>query len=266
MRLVYLLDEFRVRWNTRVRGKPARPSRRLIDMVGGGDFDAVGQKLFRHLTQFGGLGPGDRILDIGCGCGRVAVPMMGYLEGGSYFGFDVSKSAIDWCRKHITAKDARFEFAAVDIRNKYYNPKGRIEPGAVRFPYPDGSFDLAFATSVFTHLLPAAVELYLRETARVLAPGGRLFATFFLLNDETRAALRERRQGLSFRHDRPDHACEDADRPELAVAYPEPQIRERLERHGFRLGAPIRFGAWRKSEADLIDLAYQDIILAVKNR
>ena len=44
-----------------------------------------------------------------------------------------------------------------------------------------GGRDVAFLTSVFTHMLPEDVEHYLDELARVLKPGGRTLITWFLL-------------------------------------------------------------------------------------
>ena len=53
----------------------------------------------------------------------------------------------------------------------------------------DGWATLVVATSVFTHLDRPAVEHYLAETRRALAPGGVALLTFFLLDDDSRAAL-----------------------------------------------------------------------------
>ena len=59
------------------------------------------------------------------------------------------------------------------------------------FPYEDESFDVVFATSVLTHLLPDAVENYLAEIHRVLAPGGRSFVTYFLIDEESKSLMSE---------------------------------------------------------------------------
>ncbi len=45
------------------------------------------------------------------------------------------------------------------------------------------SFDLIIATSIFTHLQPGAAQNYIFQCARFLETGGRLFATFYLLEN-----------------------------------------------------------------------------------
>jgi SAM-dependent methyltransferase len=75
-----------------------------------------------------------------------------------------------------------FRFAWADVQNTYYNPQGRTKPFDYRFPYPDSTFDIVFAASVFTHMLPDSAAHYFHETARVLKPGGRALFSFFLLD------------------------------------------------------------------------------------
>jgi SAM-dependent methyltransferase len=76
-----------------------------------------------------------------------------------------------------------FRFYSVDVSNSSYNPKGSTEK--FRFPHGAESFDLIVATSVFTHLLPVGLENDLAEAARMLAPGGVLYASFLLRNNAT---------------------------------------------------------------------------------
>jgi SAM-dependent methyltransferase len=265
MRFDYLLDDFRTRWAALTHPKrPPHPPRRLIDTVGGGDFTGLGQEFFKLIVDWGGLTPAERMLDIGCGCGRVAVPLMGYFDGGGYAGFDVSPKLVRWCQRAIVPRDGHFAFATLDVKNRYYNPAGKTPPHAATFPYPDASFDLAIAVSVFTHLLPDAFDRYLAESARVLKPGGRLFATFFLFNPATAEALRKKSSGLSFAHGHEFYAVEDAARPELAVCYQEEHVRKKLEAAGLRPSGPIRYGSWRNNEQDAVSSRYQDILIATK--
>lgn len=157
------------------------PPRRLR-FVGGGDHLAVGRGFAEHLRDLAGLEPVSHILDIGCGIGRVAVALTEVLGAeGRYEGFDVVREGIEWCEREIAPRHPSFRFQLADVHNSRYNPSGRSTAEEYRFPYADGSFDVAFAASLFTHMLPGGVAGYLREARRVLRPGGRLFTTWYLL-------------------------------------------------------------------------------------
>jgi SAM-dependent methyltransferase len=123
-----------------------------------------------------------------------------------------------------------------------YNPGGHGSAAEFSFPYPERSFDLVIATSVFTHLLPDVADHYLEEAARVLAPGGRLFATWFLLDPEH--PPEPSRAMVTFSHPRGAAAVADPNAPEAAVAYPLPRVRERLSGHGLKLREPVYVGSW----------------------
>ena len=70
---------------------------------------------------------------------------------------------------------------------------------AYRFPFADQAFDFIFLASVFTHMLPDAVEHYVHEISRLLAPGGVCVASYFLLNGETRTGVDAGSSFMSFR-------------------------------------------------------------------
>ena len=168
------------------RKGPMMPSRRLMNVGSNSmfrnDFTAIGDKLLGNLVDLGGLRAEDRVLDVGCGVGRLAIAMTRYLTTGSYDGFDIVKESIDHCAFAITPRHPNFRFKHADIYNSNYNRQGTIQPRDFRFPYSDGAFTFVLLTSVFTHMQRTEVEQYLAEISRVLAPGGRVFATYFLLN------------------------------------------------------------------------------------
>jgi SAM-dependent methyltransferase len=168
----------------RVRGRrdPRVPPRRLV-YVGPGDFVATGEEFFA-LFRRAGLQVSDDVLDVGSGIGRMAVPLAGWLEG-RYEGFDIVPGGIEWCRGSIATRHPNFGFTHVDVHNGEYNPAGTLPADGFRFPYDDASFDFAFLTSVFTHLMPAELRHYLGELGRVVRPGGTVFATYFLLDGES---------------------------------------------------------------------------------
>lgn len=236
------------------------PPRHLVKYVGG-SFKEVGESFLGYLVDLADLRPTASVLDVGCGIGRMAVPLTRYLgTSGSYQGFDIVPVGVEWCQSRISPRFPNFEFRLADIYNDRYNPGGTIAARDYVFGYETGSFDVAIATSVFTHMLPDDVGNYLRETARVLRPGGRFLVTAFLMNDEARAALAGGASGdLTFRFDRGDHLVERAEVPCAAVAYPEDRFRALLASNGLRVIEPIRFGSW-SGRAD--HLSYQDVVIA----
>jgi SAM-dependent methyltransferase len=209
--------------------------------------------------QIGGLRPSDRVLDVGCGIGRMAVPLTRYLDGaGSYDGFDVVRSDIRWCRRRISSRHPRFRFVHTDCANAEYNPRGRIDARQFRFPWPDASFDFAFATSLFTHLLPDAAENYFSEIARTLAPDGRLYFTAFLLNERSRGEMERGRTSYVFRDQVGGAYTQNAKNPESAIAYDEGSLTSLLLRAGLKPLAPPFAGLWAGGSGP----SYQDALLA----
>ena len=133
-----------------------------------------------------GLRPDQTILDVGCGCAKVARPLVDFLsQDGEYHGIDIGADCIAWCR-NAYRRFPNFHFHHADLFSTRYNRNGGSPASRYRFPLERGTVDLVFLGSVFTHLLPAEVENYLRETARVLRPGGRVIATYFILDDVSR--------------------------------------------------------------------------------
>jgi SAM-dependent methyltransferase len=233
------------------------PPRRL-DFVGHSDFVATGDEFLAHFVELGGLQPDERVLDVGCGIGRMARPLAGYLSSdGSYDGFDVNRDGIAWCRRRYR-RQPNFRFQVADLFNARYNPHGAQRADEYRFPYDDASFDFVVATSVFTHLLEADATRYVAECGRVLAPGGRLFATFFLLDETTRALIEEGRSGLAFLDVHERVAILDEELPEEAVAYDDEWVFEALRSNGLELSAQHP-GSWSGRDDPV---SFQDIVIA----
>ena len=238
------------------RRDPLIPPRRLI-FVGDRDFKAVGDEFLGHFRNLGGLGPGDCVLDIGCGIGRMARPLAPFLgPHGRYEGFDIAATGIDWCNRNFTPRYPNFRFQISDVYNKLYNPRGAVAASDYVFPYPDATFDFAFATSVFTHMFPADITRYVKETRRVLKPGGRALLTFFVWDDESARLVAEGRSAMPF-VPYEDFWTWHPEVPEDAVAVAEPFITRLAEESGLRLEG-IHRGTWCGRDEGL---SFQDLVL-----
>lgn len=129
--------------------------------------------------------PDSTILDLGCGCGRLALPICAYLgQTGSYIGVDVWREGIDWCRENIAGTSERMRFHTVESNNNYYFNDATSTAAndySLRF-IDDASVDIAFAISLFTHLRRQDALAYLKDISRVLKPGGLAYVTGFIID------------------------------------------------------------------------------------
>lgn len=243
----------------RLRGRSElTPPRRLL--VGDySEFQRIGEEFKGYFIDLCGLEPDHAVLDVGCGPGRMAVPLMDYLsEGGRYEGFDVVPREIRWCQEHITPRRPNFRFQVADVRNRHYNPDGAVPAADFRFPYDDSTFDLVVLASVFTHMLEPEVERYLSEVARVLRPGGRCIVTYFLLSDESRQRIAAGESYFSFPAGNGAARFENPDDPEAVVAYDEAFARERHAANGLPIES-VHGGYWcGRTEY----LTWQDVVVA----
>jgi SAM-dependent methyltransferase len=241
------------------RRKPLTPPRRLWGLVTArnSDFHAAGANLRDFLIGHG-LQRHHRVLDVGCGIGRLALALTEFLEPpGRYEGFDIMPVGIRWCQR-ITQAFPHFRFQLADVHSARYHPRGTVQARDYVFPYDNDSFDLVVLSSVFSHMLPDDVTNYLTQIARVLRPGGRAVISCYLLNARSRAVLAPGRSALTFSHAGPGYWAEFAGMPEAAIAYDEAWMRARHDACGLAIVETFD-GAWSTSRTQ-----GQDLIIAAK--
>jgi SAM-dependent methyltransferase len=149
----------------RLTGKPEFEA----ELVGSSGAEALMQgfaiyELFKQLNAKYGtpLIPSSRVLDFGCGWGRVIRFFLKDVAPENLIGIDAHIYAVPACRE--TNRWCQFE-------------RCEVEPPA---PGLDAnSFDVVYAFSVFSHLSEKTHLLWLKEFARLLRPGGVLILTTF---------------------------------------------------------------------------------------
>lgn len=113
-----------------------------------------------RLVAWAGVTSGQRVLDVACGTGVVAVTAA--LRGAQVDGLDLSPALLDEARRNAALVDAPMHFREGDVE---------------ALPYPDASFDVVL--SQFGHMFAPRPEVAIAEMLRVLRPGGRIaFSTW----------------------------------------------------------------------------------------
>jgi len=230
-----------------------------------GDFKKAGARFLETAIEKG-LEPHHRVLDVGCGVGRFAVALSGYLdERGRYVGLDTAQESIALCNRWIASKLPGFSFVWADVFNTNYNRGADVAASQYRFPFEDDGFDFVFSNSLFTHLVPDDTRNYFGEIGRVLKPNGRTLNTIFLLNEESLE--------LMDREDSPNRAphafgalarVKKPETPEAWIAFDEGFVRDAHEAAGLRI-EEVRYGGWPGREPTGPGFGKKDIIVAVKS-
>lgn len=147
--------------------------------IGGGDnWNEHGRLQFDFLRRRG-LTPDHRLLEIGCGTGRLARHVVPFLDPGHYVGVDISADAI----REATVLSG-------------------IEGWGVRYPeflhlsWPRAKFDYLWAFSVFIHLPPAEIVRAMRAAAACMHPSSSFYWSFVPEAVDARTGLKQFRATL----------------------------------------------------------------------
>lgn len=118
------------------------------------------ERTFKHaLIAQAGIAAGDRILDVGCGTGTLAIWLKLAQPGADVRGVDGDPAVLARATAKAVAAGADIQFDQAQSQ---------------RLPYDDAQFDGVVSSLFFHHLSPAGKRETARELLRVLRPGGRL--------------------------------------------------------------------------------------------
>jgi SAM-dependent methyltransferase len=113
-----------------------------------------------QLVQHARVQAGQRVLDVGCGTGVVAVTAA--RRGAQVAGLDLTPALLERARENAAIAGLSIEWHEGDVEN---------------LPFGDGAFDVV--VSQFGHMFAPRPEVAIAEMLRVLKPGGTIsFATW----------------------------------------------------------------------------------------
>jgi ubiquinone/menaquinone biosynthesis C-methylase UbiE len=132
--------------------------------------------LRERLLQLAGINDGERIMDVGCGTGTLAIAAKQRVgQGGAVYGIDASPEML--ARAEKKARKANVEVL-------FHN--GLAEA----LPFQSSFFDTALCTVMLHHLPPKTRRQCAAEVQRVLKPRGRLLVVDFEgFSDQKRTLL-----------------------------------------------------------------------------
>lgn len=177
----------------------------MNEWVGGADPELVGDASLSILHRYLQIRPSSRLLDFGCGVGRVMLSVLKYHpDVGGMTGFDIMPQVIRFCDSHIATSFPRTSFELIAGNNDHYDhfvqdadPVSVASYDQLRAKYA-GAFTGIYAFSVFTHVELAELRPLLTLLSALVETGGQVLFTAFMLTPASRRAIRERRALIPF--------------------------------------------------------------------
>jgi SAM-dependent methyltransferase len=189
------------------------------------------------------------VLELGCGHGRTARGLIDYLrDPGFYRGLHVDCVRIQDAQERLQRRFPHMQFVWADVYNAHYNPAGRAPAASYVFPFADATFDVIYAASLFTHLLPDECANYFRESHRVLKPSGKCLFSLFAL-DHYRGWGTTISPLYEFVHPLPGYAgvaVRDLEHPDALIGYSVEAVTSLAAQAGLRL-LRVLPGLWSQS-------------------
>jgi ubiquinone/menaquinone biosynthesis C-methylase UbiE len=177
--------------------------------------------------------PGDRVLDFGCGNGRLA----GFLDKKykEYVGADISQKLIDIAKQRYNSEKTKFiKIGPTSKSSGRATKKGCGRTSLVLF-FEENYFDIIFSIAVFHHFPSSEYALeIIKELRRVLKPGGKIVVTVWNLWQKQYLKFHQESNGNWARASIPFRAGEN-----IFYRYHHPfqkeELVELLEKSGFKI-------------------------------
>ena len=261
--LNYFTDRIELFFNMRKTTTPGKKLRLLVGPFSDPrKYETDAEDFIDKMLKLVKISNNSRILEVGCGSGRLIFELHSRYPQSHLYGFDIIHSLIEWADMCSERLNGKFNFEYLNVYNKLYNPKGNESGSKIRFNYPDNYFNLIIVQSVFTHMKYDDILNYLNEISRVLSPKGKAVITFFLINDKSKLAIAKHLSDFNFRKKMKHEYLNDEKYPEAAIAYDEDIVIEMLDKTRLKsLQDGVRYGKWFGDNG----FVYQDLLLVGKN-
>jgi len=173
------IDDYRRIVRNKLREMPGERALALAQAIGAETMETFVSQGDGHVAVLRqhGLADGMAVYDLGCGCGRTAQALRRLGWHGSYTGADVVPELLEELARRCPG----------------YATVLNVTPTIVA---ADGSLDMVFHWSVFTHLFPPEAYLYTAEAFRALKPGGRMVFSFLEMEDPAHDRVWQANLGL----------------------------------------------------------------------
>ena len=207
----------------------------VTGQFGGKRFVRNGNLIAQHLKDYCHLKPEDKVMEVGCGCGRTAIALGSYLNNEGFTGVDIEKTSLNSCKSNKYLIDKEFKFVELDVYN------------------------CVFLISVFTHMMPKDIDNYIQEISRILKIGGTCLISTFLMDRGTTG------KDISFPYQGTDYYTNNIEMPEIAVGYTLDFYKRIAAKCNMQLVDKPVFGTWFETTSlDIGNRFSQDIIILQK--
>lgn len=236
--------------------------------------------LLRNARQLGVPSDSVKLLDIGCGWGPMAIPVVLYKLASAgthqidYLGIDIRKDAIDWLAKAYSAYPfVKFQLhdsiADIDYIKSEHSKIATVassdgQEGEYKIPR-DFAHTIQWSSSVFTHLTPEACLSALKAIRSSCAELAFQINTWLIIDDESRFALAAETADRKLPYDCGSFLTYSEANPLVCTAYKIEAVISLYDEAGLEI-VNVERGSWRgpayKNDAN----HYQDIVISKPRR
>jgi ubiquinone/menaquinone biosynthesis C-methylase UbiE len=159
-----------------LRGRVGNPSRIAHTQIG----PKIRDRLLNHVARYAEPKKFQRVMEWGCGCGRISRAMLKVIPEDRFYGCDIDPDAISWMKNTFVGSS----FITIDP----------MPPT----PYEEGYFDFIYGISVFTHLDEEIQFKWLTELRRIINRSGIVAVTVHAGDESMKSKILKQLESRGF--------------------------------------------------------------------